>query len=522
MFERMFGFLSRDNKPTVSPSPVTPIVDGSAVVATSNMAGYYGYSFDLDMTLRNEVQMVNYYREVSSYPDCDTAIEQIVNEAVIVDQSKPPVSLNLDNLPKEYSRLKNKITDEFNHVLNLYAFNESCHDMFKRWYIDGRLYYFANIDPKNPKKGIIDVKYVDPRKIKYVIEIEKEKDPRTGAELIKNTNEFYIFNDQGLLTATSGMKLSKDSVIDVRSGLVDANTGSVISHLFKAIKPVNQLKMMEDALVIYRIARAPERRIFYVDVGNLPPQKAEQHVQNIMNKFRNKVVYDAKTGEVKNNRNYQSMMEDYWLPRREGGKATEVQTLPGAQNLSDLSDIEYFQNKLYQALGVPRQRIAPDNNFALGRTTEISREEILFSKFVQRLRNNFNDLFRQTLRLQLISKNIIKPNEWDEINPYIFYIYQHDNYFEELKRQEIFGEKLSQLQNIDPFKGTYFSREWIVKNVLQFSEDEWKQIKKDMEKEGDSEDDGIDYGEPSFNTQPKKKDPDAVEDGEESATEERE
>lgn len=215
-------------------------------------------------------------------------------------------------------------------------------------------------------------------------------------------------------------------------------------------------------------------------------------------------------------------MEDYWLPRREGGKATEVQTLPGAQNLSDLSDIEYFQNKLYQALGVPRQRIAPDNNFALGRTTEISREEILFSKFVQRLRNNFNDLFRQTLRLQLISKNIIKPNEWDEINPYIFYIYQHDNYFEELKRQEIFGEKLSQLQNIDPFKGTYFSREWIVKNVLQFSEDEWKQIKKDMEKEGDSEDDGIDYGEPSFNTQPKKKDPDAVEDGEESATEERE
>lgn len=518
MFERMFGFLTKTNKPTVSPSPVTPIVNGSAVVATPNMAGVYGYTFDLDMTLRNEVQMVNYYREVSSYPDCDTAIEQIVNEAVIVDQSKPPVSLDLDRLPKEYNRLKTKIAEEFAQVLRMYHFNECCHDIFKRWYVDGRLYYFATIDPKNPKKGIVDVKYIDPRKIKRITEIKKEKD-ENGVEVVKDIKEYYLFNDEGLLNATQGIKISPDSIIDVKSGLVDADTGSVISHLFKAIKPVNQLKMMEDALVIYRIARAPERRIFYVDVGNMPPQKAEQHVQTIMNKFRNKIVYDAKTGEVKNNRNYQSMMEDYWLPRREGGKATEVQTLPGAQSLNDLGDVEYFQHKLYQSLGVPRQRIAPDNNFALGRTTEISREEILFSKFVQRLRNNFNDLFRQTLRLQLISKNIIKPAEWDDIVNGIYFIYQHDNYFEELKRQEIFSEKISQLQNIDPFKGTYFSRDWIAKNVLGFTEEEWEKMKKDMEKEGDMGDD-MDFDMGDSNTvEPKpkpKKDPDAVDDGKES------
>lgn len=663
MFERMFGFFQKE-KPTISPSPVTPIVDGSAVIATGNMAGYYGFTFDLDTILRNELQMVNYYREVSTYPDCDTAIEQIVNEAVIVDEAKPPVSINLENLPKEYTKLKDTLQKEFDYILSLYSFNENCHDLFKRWYIDGRLYYFVMIDPKNPKKGILDVKYIDPRKIKKITAVNKEKD-ENGIDIVKGVEEYYLFNDEGLLNTTQGIKLSPDSIVDVKSGLVDANTGEVISHLFKAIKPVNQLKMMEDALVIYRITRAPERRIFYVDTGNLPPQKAEQHVQNIMNRFRNKVVYDAKTGEVRNNRNYISMMEDFWLPRREGGKATEVVTLPGclsmdtkvslldgrelsireisdemsngktlwtyschpitgevvpglitwagvtqksaqvmritldngesivctpdhkfpikgvgfvradelttdtklighrdfnggikdiewldepievgtltidgneiyhdyhtfalacgvftknSQNLSEIADIEYFQNKLYQSMGVPRNRLAADNNFALGRPTEITREEILFSKFIQRLRNNFNDLFRNTLRIQLIAKNIIKESEWKRLSLHIHFNYQHDNYFEELKRQEIFNERIAQLQNVDQFKGIYFSREWIVKNVLQYSDDEWKHVKAEMKEESDNDDPSDDFGftpsKPKEVDEPK--DPDAVESGEEA------
>ena len=529
MFERMFGFF-RKEKPTISPSPVTPIVDGSAVIATGNMAGYYGFTFDLDTILRNELQMVNYYREVSTYPDCDTAIEQIVNEAVIVDEAKPPVSINLENLPKEYTKLKKTLQNEFDYILSLYSFNENCHDLFKRWYIDGRLYYFVMIDPKTPKKGILDVKYIDPRKIKKITAVKKEKD-ENGIDIVKDVEEYYLFNDEGLLNTTQGIKLSPDSIVDVKSGLVDANTGEVISHLFKAIKPVNQLKMMEDALVIYRITRAPERRIFYVDTGNLPPQKAEQYVQNIMNRFRNKVVYDAKTGEVRNNRNYISMMEDFWLPRREGGKATEIVTLPGGSNLSDTGDIEYFQNKLYQRMGVPRNRLAADNNFALGRPTEITREEILFSKFIQRLRNNFNDLFRNTLRIQLIAKNIIKESEWKRLSLHIHFEYQHDNYFEELKRQEIFNERISQLQNVDQFKGIYFSREWIVKNVLHYSDDEWKRVKAEMKEESENDDPTDDFGftpsKPKDSDEPKdvddskdadedQKDPDAVEAGEEA------
>ena len=502
MFERMFGFFQKE-KPTISPSPVTPIVDGSAVIATGNMAGYYGFTFDLDTILRNELQMVNYYREVSTYPDCDTAIEQIVNEAVIVDEAKPPVSINLENLPKEYTKLKDTLQKEFDYILSLYSFNENCHDLFKRWYIDGRLYYFVTVDPKNPKKGILDVKYIDPRKIKKITAVNKEKD-ENGIDIVKGVEEYYLFNDEGLLNTTQGIKLSPDSIVDVKSGLVDANTGEVISHLFKAIKPVNQLKMMEDALVIYRITRAPERRIFYVDTGNLPPQKAEQHVQNIMNRFRNKVVYDAKTGEVRNNRNYISMMEDFWLPRREGGKATEVVTLPGGANLSETGDIEYFQNKLYQSMGVPRNRLAADNNFALGRPTEITREEILFSKFIQRLRNNFNDLFRNTLRIQLIAKNIIKETEWKRLNAHIHFKYQHDNYFEELKRQEIFNEKISQLQNVDQFKGIYFSREWIVRNVLGFDDPTWNAIKKDMKAEAENDDPTDDF---DFNPKAEPKEP---------------
>lgn len=331
----IFGYRITKNKKEKEqpfiPTPVTPSNnDGSTIVSVGNsgmMSGYYQYGLDIDGTVRSDAQMITQYRATASYPDVDTAIEAIVNEAVIVDQSTPPVSINLDNLPDEYSGIRDSIQDSFDHILNVLEFNDNCHDIFKRWYIDGKLYYFVIIDPKDPKKGIVDLKYIDPRKIRKVIEYVKEN--KDGVDVITDQRQYYVFNDNGLTNAQGGIKISTDSIINVRSGLIDANSGEVVSYLFKAIKPTNQLKMMEDSLVIYRITRAPERRVFYVDVGNLPGQKAEQYVRNIMNKFRNKVVYDAATGEVKNNRNYMNMCEDFWLPRREGGKATEIQTLPG-------------------------------------------------------------------------------------------------------------------------------------------------------------------------------------------------
>lgn len=918
-------------------TPVTPRDDGASIVYSSDSgsygaaAGYYGYQFDLDGVVRNESQMINQYRTVACFPEVDGAIEAIVNDAVIVEQGRGPVSLNLDGLPKQYHPLRDTIREHFDHVLNVLNFNDNCHDIFKRWYIDGRLYYYVMIDPKNPKKGIVDLKYIDPRKIRKVIEYQREK--RNGIDVIVGQKSYYIFNDAGLQSAALGVKLSTDSIINVRSGLVDANTGEVISHLFKGIKPANQLKMMEDALVIYRITRAPERRVFYVDVGNLPGLKAEQYVNNVMNKFRNKVVYDAETGEVKNNRNYMSVCftmdtkvrlvdgrvltldemsrlyqtedlevyscdpdtghrtigkvqwagvtgynrdvmtltlsngcnvtctpdhrfvvqkggfveakdlsvgeqlltlsdecctvvskqacedrcdvgclrvdneyhtfaldadvfvhncEDFFLPRREGGKATEIQTLPGclamdtkvslldgrelsihdiehemkqgkqlwtyschpetgkvvpglitwagvtqksakvmkltldngetitctpdhkfpikdvgfvradqlkvndsliplyrrhaqidsnykntyeqyydneshewyfthrkvveyvqgleefadkrvvrkeqmkdeicdyygckdwkefvakltptinnnfklhidgdiaklivdickqpvkhavsakrvapilnsyewvqermvelngnrwrgrfyadnvakmicdfygfeswkqfkenykylnhrivaiqwlddpievgtltidideiyhnyhtfalscgvftknSQNLSEIADIEYFQKKLYQSLNVPRQRLLNDNVMSIGNSNEVTREELAFAKFIQRLRNRFNVLFKEALRIQLITTNCIRQSDWEKIRNCIYFEYQHDNYFEELKRIEVFNERMTQLQTADGFKGIYFSKEYIVRNILEMTQEEWEDIQQQMKQE---------------------------------------
>ena len=484
----LFGYQITKKAQPLPPTPVTPLVDGSSVINSGKMSGYYGYGFNLDIdgTVRNEVQMINRYREIATYPDCDAAIEQIVNEAVIVDQSRQPVELNLDRLPEQFNdTIKESIRKQFEKILALLDFNDNCHDIFKRWYIDGKLYYYVMVDAKAPQKGIVDIKYVDPRKIRKVTEYIREIE--NGVSVIKDTKQYFVFNDNGLNNADQGIKVSTDSIIFVKSGLVDAASGEVISHLFKAIKPVNQLKMMEDALVIYRITRAPERRVFYVDVGNLPAQKAEQYVSNIMSKFRNKVVYDAETGEVKNNRQYLSCMEDFWLPRREGGKATEITTLPGGQALDSIADIQYFQNKLYQALNVPRQRLMPDNMFNLGTTAEITREEVLFAKFIQRLRNNFNVLFKEALRLQLICTRVLKASDWDKIANLIHFEYQHDNYFEELKRIEVWNERMTQLQTADSFKGTYFSREWIVKNVLQLGDEEWIEIKEQIATEAAEE-----------------------------------
>lgn len=468
-------------------TPVTPRDDGASIVYSSDSgsygaaAGYYGYQFDLDGVVRNESQMINQYRTVACFPEVDGAIEAIVNDAVIIEQGRAPVSLNLDGLPKQYHPLRDTIREHFDHVLNVLNFNDNCHDIFKRWYIDGRLYYYVMIDPKNPKKGIVDLKYIDPRKIRKVIEYQREN--RNGIDVIVGQKSYYIFNDAGLQSAALGVKLSTDSIINVRSGLVDANTGEVISHLFKGIKPANQLKMMEDALVIYRITRAPERRVFYVDVGNLPGLKAEQYVNNVMNKFRNKVVYDAETGEVKNNRNYMSVCEDFFLPRREGGKATEIQTLPGGQSLNELADVEYFQKKLYQSLNVPRQRLLNDNVMSIGNSNEVTREELAFAKFIQRLRNRFNVLFKEALRIQLITTNCIRQSDWEKIRNCIYFEYQHDNYFEELKRIEVFNERMTQLQTADGFKGIYFSKEYIVRNILEMTQEEWEEIQQQMKQE---------------------------------------
>lgn len=468
-------------------TPVTPRDDGASIVYSSDSgsygaaAGYYGYQFDLDGVVRNESQMINQYRTVACFPEVDGAIEAIVNDAVIIEQGRDPVSLNLDELPKQYHPLRDTIREHFDHVLNVLNFNDNCHDIFKRWYIDGRLYYYVMIDPKNPKKGIVDLKYIDPRKIRKVIEYQREN--RNGIDVIVGQKSYYIFNDAGLQSAALGVKLSTDSIINVRSGLVDANTGEVISHLFKGIKPANQLKMMEDALVIYRITRAPERRVFYVDVGNLPGLKAEQYVNNVMNKFRNKVVYDAETGEVKNNRNYMSVCEDFFLPRREGGKATEIQTLPGGQSLNELADVEYFQKKLYQSLNVPRQRLLNDNVMSIGNPNEVTREELAFAKFIQRLRNRFNVLFKEALRIQLITTNCIRQSDWEKIRNCIYFEYQHDNYFEELKRIEVFNERMTQLQTADSFKGIYFSKEYIVRNILEMTQEEWEEIQQQMKQE---------------------------------------
>lgn len=472
-------------------TPVTPRDDGASIVYSSDSgsygaaAGYYGYQFDLDGVVRNESQMINQYRTVACFPEVDGAIEAIVNDAVIIEQGRDPVSLNLDGLPKQYHPLRDTIREHFDHVLNVLNFNDNCHDIFKRWYIDGRLYYYVMIDPKNPKKGIVDLKYIDPRKIRKVIEYQREN--RNGIDVIVGQKSYYIFNDAGLQSAALGVKLSTDSIINVRSGLVDANTGEVISHLFKGIKPANQLKMMEDALVIYRITRAPERRVFYVDVGNLPGLKAEQYVNNVMNKFRNKVVYDAETGEVKNNRNYMSVCEDFFLPRREGGKATEIQTLPGGQSLNELADVEYFQKKLYQSLNVPRQRLLNDNVMSIGNPNEVTREELAFAKFIQRLRNRFNVLFKEALRIQLITTNCIRQSDWEKIRNRIYFEYQHDNYFEELKRIEVFNERMTQLQTADGFKGIYFSKEYIVRNILEMTQEEWEEIQQQMKQEKNDE-----------------------------------
>lgn len=471
---QIFGFEIARKKEQAQLTVVTPQNDDGATTVNS-AAGYYAQVINLEATIKSENDLIRRYREVAQYSDCDSAIDDIVNEAIVSDEEHAPIKILLDEV-KLSSSIKKKIEEEFKNVFKLLKFDARGHDIFRSWYVDGRLYYQILVDEKNPKDGIVELRQVDPRKIRKIKNIEKQKN-ENGVEIIKKVEEYYIYNDKGITeNSIQGVRLPLDSVIYTGSGLVDANTGLMMSHLHKSIKIVNQLKMMEDALVIYRISRAPERRIFYVDVGNLPKVKAEQYVNDLMNKFRNKIVYDATTGEVRDDRKHMSMMEDFWMPRREGGKGTEITTLPGGQTLGQIEDIEYFQNKLYQSLNVPSTRLQKTDGFNLGRSSEITRDEIKFTKFVQRIRKKFAQLFLDALKIQLVLKGVINLDDWEEIVQDIRFDYLRDNHFSELKEAEIMQGRLNILQTMDPFVGKYYSPSYVKKNILKLRDDEIQEI----------------------------------------------
>ena len=481
----LFGFTigREDKQPELrNQSFITPVADdGTSQVAAG---GYFGTYVDIDSAARSESELITRYRDISNYPDVDNAIEEIVTEAIAALDSEAPVSINLDKLELSDS-IKAKIQDEFDEITNLLDFKDKAHDIFRRWYVDGRLYYQKVINPSAPKKGIQELRYVDPRKIKKVREVKKEKLPN-GVDVIKDIEEFFIYNEKGLNytpgttpNANAGIKIAPDTITFVPSGLLDLDRGVVIGYLNKAIKPVNQLKMMADSLVIYRLSRAPERRIFYIDVGNLPKLKAEQYMKDIMTRYRNKIVYDSATGEIKDDRKFMTMLEDFWLPRREGGRGTEITTLPGGENLGQIADIEYFQNKVYQALNVPISRFQQSSGFNFGRAAEISRDEIKFAKFISRIRRKFNHLFDDLLETQLVLKGIITPEDWAEIRQQIDYEYAQDQYYQEMKEAENLRNRIDVLNQMSPYVGVYFSKNYVRKNVLRLTDDEIKQIEAD-------------------------------------------
>ena len=455
--------------------------DGAVTVAG---AGYYGTYVDLDGTFRNETQLITKYRELAIQPEAETAIDEIVNEAIVIEDSGTSVEINTDDV-KVPPQIKKRIEDEFNYILKLLNFGNMGHDIFRRWYIDGRLFYHLIIDDTNPAVGIEEIKYIDPRRIRKIREIQKMRDPQTGVELIKRQVEYYLYNERGMIGSGTnlGAKIAPDSIININSGLMDPKQSMVLSYLHKAIKPFNNLRMVEDATVIYRLSRAPERRVFYIDVGNMPTIKADQYVRDIMVKYRNKLVYDSSTGEIKDDRKHLSMLEDFWLPRREGSKGTEISTLEGARNLGELEDVKYFQTKLYKSLGVPVSRLEPTQGFSLGRTTEITRDELKFNKFVQRLRNKFAILFDDLLRVQLVLKKVCTEEEWREFKEDIWYDFKRDNNFDELKEAELLTNRLQVLAAADPFVGKYFSQLWIRKNILQQTDEDIEEINGQMEQE---------------------------------------
>ena len=497
---KLFGFsIEDDNKKKKGIiSPVAPNNEDGADYFLSS--GFYGQYVDIEGVFKTEFDIVKRYRDMSLHPECDTAIEHVVNEAIVSDMNDSPVEIDLDNL-NIGQPLKKVIRQEFKKVKDLLEFDKKSHEIFRNWYVDGRIFYHKVIDVQKPDEGIQELRYIDALKIKLmrVKPTDREKgaiaiptiDNANGTETVNKdvkVTEFYTYYPQGVAqkygsVAGKGVRIAKDAICHVHSGLVDRNKKITLSYLHKAIKGLNQLRMIEDSLVIYRLSRAPERRIFYIDVGNLPKVKAEQYLRDVMSRYRNKLVYDANTGEIKDDKKFLSMLEDFWLPRREGGRGTEISTLPGGQNLGELTDIEHFQKKLYRSLNVPESRIGADSGFNLGRSSEILRDELMFSKFVGRLRKRFSRLFLDLLKTQLILKNIVTPEDWEKMAEHIQFDYLYDNHFAELKETELMNERLNLMVAIEPYIGTYYSRDYVKRKILRQTDEEIEEMAEEMEEE---------------------------------------
>ena len=490
---QLFGFeIKRASKEKgEQPSFVLPDMDDGA----STVAGFYSEYLDLNASAKNEYDLVRRYRSAAEHPECDFAIEDIINESVNVEPGRETVSIVTDKVPFS-SKIRTRIRQEFEQVLRLLDFNNKAHDIFRRWYIDGRIYYHKILNESNPKDGIQELRYIDSLKIKRIKKIEKEASAK-GTPNIKVVSDHYVFNEKGMdqVAAGGAFQITSDSIAYCPSGLYDPTKNIVLSYLHKAIKPVNQLRMIEDSVVIYRISRAPERRIFYIDVGNLPKVKAEQYLKDVMNRYRNKLVYNAATGEIRDDRNQMSMLEDFWLPRREGGRGTEITTLPGGQNLGEVEDIVYFQRKLYRSLNIPVSRLEQESTFNLGRGAEITRDEVKFTKFIQKLRKKFNVLFNDILKTQLILKGVIAEEDWSLIRNNIHYSYLKDGHYAEMRDMDVLRDRLDILNTMEPYIGEWFSKEYVQKHVFRMSEEEIKEMGKQIDKEPppmDDEDEGGD------------------------------
>ena len=522
----LFGWEVKKKEASKAKSFVAPS-DEEGTIDIAGGAGFFGQYLTYDKAARNDYDLIRKYRQTSENPECDQAIEDIINEAITADETEISVAVNLDWVPLSMS-IKKKMDQEFKEILTLLQWKKQAHNIFRRWYIDGRIYYHKLIDEKQTRKGITEIRYIDPKFIKKIREVQKDKG-KNGAEIIKDVREWYIYNEAGVYptlpaiggtqSQQQGLRISPDAIAYVTSGLYNPTTNQVYSLLQKAIKPTNQLRMIEDAVVIYRIARAPERRIFYIDVGNLPKPKAEAYMKDVMSRYRNKIVYDSSTGEVMDDRNQMSMLEDFWLPRREGGRGTDVSTLAGGANLGELEDIKYFQKKLYKSLNIPISRLESEGGFNMGKSTEITRDEIKFAKFIQRLRKKFSELFQDLLKTQLILKGIITPEDWDHIKEFIIYDFQNDNHFQELKEMEILQERLALLQVVNDYVGTYYSTEYVRRYVLRQSDTEIEEIDRQIEDERNKgvmdPEAGIDPGMPVGSNMPMEPPPEMAPGGDE-------
>jgi len=484
---KLFGFTllktaeqSKESKSFIPPESMND--DGSLHVSTN----FYTTTYNLENNAKSDAELIDRYRDMSIHPEVEIAIDDIVSEAIVNEADQNPVKLLTKNVNQPAS-VKKALVEEFDNVLSLLNFNRAGYDIFRNWYIDGRIYFHIIINQSKPKDGIIELRKIDPRKIKKVKHIEK--DEKTQGKLVKSVSEYYIYNEKGLSNGdkTTGIPISPDSIAHVNSGLRDARRQYVIGHLHKAIKALNQLQMVEDSVVIYRWTRAPERRVFYIDVGNLPKVKAEQYIADIMNRYKTKVAYDAATGEVKDDRRHMSMLEDFWFPRREGGRGTEIETLPGGSNLGEMDDVVYFQKKLYKSLNVPISRLEPEQSLALGRATEINRDEYKFNRFIVRLRNQFSELFLDLLKKQMILKGIVTPEEWKTISQQVIFDFTQDSYYSEIKNTEMIRDRVALLSEMTDYMGKYYSHTWVQRNILKFSDDEINNMRKEILAEQEDE-----------------------------------